>query len=260
MRHIVIDVMEEAYKRHCIHGIFECEVTKAKKLLAEYHKKTGTTVSFTAYLIYVISRAVDKHKLMQGIRVGSKVYIFNDVDVNTIVERQTLEGEYVPCSIIIRRANYKGILEIHEEIRGAQSAELHGTSLGSGKEAKKTNLMASLPKILRKLLWWKVRHDPLFRKQNLGTMNVSCVGVFAKNAVGYPLTQTPWPLQFSVGGFSQRQWITETKDVELHEYLHITCTLDHDVVDGGPGARFLRFFADSMADAVGLDDLLKVGQ
>ncbi len=40
-----------------------------------------------------------------------------------------------------------------------------------------------------------------------------------------------------------------------HEMLHMTASVNHDVVDGSPATRALRFLADAFNDAIGLDGI-----
>ena len=68
-------------------------------------------------------RAVDENKIMHAYRKGGKhLVLFDDVDVNTQIERE-MNSQKVVMPFIIRAANKKTFREIHQEIRVAQEAE-----------------------------------------------------------------------------------------------------------------------------------------
>jgi len=43
--------------------------------------------------------------------------------------------------------------------------------------------------------------------------------------------------------------------VKVREYLHVVVTVDHDLVDGAPLARFVSRFKDLVESGYGLDKL-----
>jgi hypothetical protein len=57
-------------RRHLIHALLEVDVTRARGLLAEYKAETGEGLSFTAFIIHCLARAVDDQKSVQGHRQG----------------------------------------------------------------------------------------------------------------------------------------------------------------------------------------------
>jgi pyruvate/2-oxoglutarate dehydrogenase complex dihydrolipoamide acyltransferase (E2) component len=61
-----------------MHGLLEVDVTRARAFLREQKAKTGESLSFTAFLIACLAQAVDEHKAVQAIRLGSKHLILFD--------------------------------------------------------------------------------------------------------------------------------------------------------------------------------------
>src|SRR5438874_1228793 len=106
-----------------IHGLLEVDVTRARAFLREYKAITGESLSFTAFLIACLAKAVDEHKAVQAYRKGSKrLILFEDVDVYTPIERNGAGQKQILPSII-RAANRKTLREIdHETIDGAPAA------------------------------------------------------------------------------------------------------------------------------------------
>src|SRR5512135_2238122 len=103
-----------------IHGLLEVDVTKACTHLRDHKATTGESLSFTAFLMACLAKAVDEYKAVQAIRLGSKhLILFEEVDVYTPIERE-VAGQKQIMSCIIRAANRKTMREIHQEIRAAQ--------------------------------------------------------------------------------------------------------------------------------------------
>ena len=254
LRNIVLDIMEQGAKQHNVHGIFDVDVTLARQILNDHKTSTGEKFSFTAFLVYVIARGIDQNKFMQGIRVGKKVFIFDDVDVNIIIEREDGRGNVVPTTYIVRAANTKSFKQIHEELRGAQQAKLEGSTVGTSKEARRNSMLARLPKPFRAIIWRYMNSHPEFKKASLGTVNITSVGMFAKEAVGWAIPITPWPITFAIGGFSKILQMVDGKPEE-REFLHVTATVNHDIVDGSPATRALRYIGELFASACGLEEI-----
>jgi len=84
-----------------IHGLIEVDVTRARAFLREYKVTTGEALSFTAFLIACLAKAVDEHKAVQAIRLGGKhLIVFDDVDVYTPIERDVAGDSQIVPTII----------------------------------------------------------------------------------------------------------------------------------------------------------------
>ena len=198
---------------------------------------------------------MDENKSVAGYRVGNKVYVFDEVDISTIVERKSADGFFAPATLILRRANYKTYKEISDEIRAAQNSKLSGNALGESAEAKKANLLSKLPKFLRNIVFWKLRNDAKFKKDMIGQVSVSSVGMFAKNATGWPVATSFWGLELDVGSICESHCHEGDKIIPL-ELLNATMVIDHDVVDGGPATRFLVKFKELIESGFPIEELL----
>ncbi len=96
-----------------IHGLLEVDVTRARAFLRDHQAKTGESLSFTAFLIACLAKAVDEHKAVQAYRKGSKrLILFDEVDVYTPIEHD-MAGQKQVLPSIIRAANRKTLREIH---------------------------------------------------------------------------------------------------------------------------------------------------
>jgi pyruvate/2-oxoglutarate dehydrogenase complex dihydrolipoamide acyltransferase (E2) component len=173
--------------------------------------------------------------------------IFDEVDVNTMIERD-IEGNLMPWTYVVRAANKKSFLEIHEEIRKAKTGEIGIEFL-----KRRMKLYSYAPKFIRNLFWRRYKKNPLLRKKLAGTVAVTAVGMFGKSS-GWGIPIAFHTLVVTVGGIFQKPVLIGEKMVN-HEFLSLTISLDHDIVDGAPAARFISKFADLVENAYSIDSL-----
>ena len=246
----VRQVMAAAYQsvrnRPMIHGLIEVDVTRARAFLRAYKATTGESLSFTAFLIACLSKAVEEDKTVQAFRKGGKrLVVFDDVDVYMPVEREG-DGQSQLMVAIIRAANRKTVRAIHDEIRAAQVADV----------AKALTWLRFVPRILFRLymwLFWRISSAyPRFRKKQLGTVGITAVGMFGEGAGWGIPASFPTPLMVTVGGIGERYTIVDGQSVP-REYLCLTVSVDHDTVDGAPAARFTERLKELIASGYGLD-------
>ncbi|NVM37044.1 MAG: 2-oxo acid dehydrogenase subunit E2 [Candidatus Lokiarchaeota archaeon] len=250
---LIFDMFDLSLQRHHIHVIAQIDIDLVLKLLEQSKEIYGEKISLTGYLIYVFSRVIEKYNDVHAIRVGLKKYIFYDVDVHTIIEREVKDGEKAPTSYIIRQANRKSILEIHNEIRNAQKQSIEGLVEHGTRRQKLQKLFSSFPKFLRKKIFKKMLKKPRMMKKNIGTVCVTAVGMLTKDVrtIGMPIPIQPWPIQFSLGCLDKRLRKENGQIIE-REFLNVTITLDHDVIQGGTITRFLNEIYQMVESGFGL--------
>jgi pyruvate/2-oxoglutarate dehydrogenase complex dihydrolipoamide acyltransferase (E2) component len=71
-----------------------------------------------------------------------------------------------------------------------------------------------------------------------GTVAITSVGMFGPGRMGWGLPIAPAPLMLTLGGISEKPMVINRR-IEPREILCMTISLDHDVVDGAPAARFV---------------------
>jgi pyruvate/2-oxoglutarate dehydrogenase complex dihydrolipoamide acyltransferase (E2) component len=230
-----------------IHGLIEVDVTRARAHLREYKATTGESLSFTAFLVACLAKAVDEHKAVQAFRKGSKhLVLFDEVDVYTPIEHD-MAGQKQVLPSIIRAANRKTVREIHHEIRAAQVQDV----------TKDLMRVQSLPTFLFKpYLWiftWIGRTHPRMWKKNVGTVGITAVGMFG-NGAGWGIPPAPpTPLMMTVGGIGQKPVVVDGQ-IAIREYLSLTISFDHNIIDGAPATRFTERLKDLIESGYGLDD------
>ena len=241
-----VDAMRMAGRRSDVHGLVEFDVTDARRLIDERETETGERLSFTAFLVYCLARAVSEHPETGTYRDWrGRLVTFDDVDAMVIVER-TVDGESVGIPHVVRGAGRRSLQSIHEEIRAVQQ--------GSDDRGRSrwVPLFGRLPGPVRRLFYRLPQWAPRYWKRVAGTVAVSSVGMFGTGG-GWGITPTNYTLQLTVGGIARKPGLTEDGEIEPREYLHVTATFDHDVVDGAPAARFLERLRELVEGAYGLD-------
>jgi pyruvate/2-oxoglutarate dehydrogenase complex dihydrolipoamide acyltransferase (E2) component len=230
-----------------IHGLIEVDVTTVRTYLREHKARTGESLSFTAFLTACLGKAVDEHKAVQAARQGSKrLVIFDDVDVWIPIERDT-DGQKQPLPHIVRAANHKSFRAIHDEIRAAQVSNVERAMKGPH------FLPAMLFGPYLWLLWRTGRALPRFQKQSVGTVGITAVGMFGKGAGWGVPPPIPTPLMITVGGIGKKQGPVDGR-VVTQECLCLTISVDHDIVDGAPAARFTQRLKELIESGYGLGD------
>ncbi len=238
-RRQMIDWMELMHRRHPIHGLVEVDVTEVRRAIRESRAKPGEPLSFTAFIVASLARAVAEDRRMHAYRKGrGQLVLFDDVDVGVAVERD-LEGEKVPVGIVIRVADKKAVTDIHGEIRSARTEPNPWSSA-----VRWLPLWLLVPAPVRRFLWALFLSDPRRRKQLSGTVVVTAVGMFG-TGTGWGIPLTDYTLCLTVGGIARKPGVVaypgpggREERIEVREYLSLTISMDHDVIDGAPAARF----------------------
>jgi pyruvate/2-oxoglutarate dehydrogenase complex dihydrolipoamide acyltransferase (E2) component len=248
IREGAIDLLREAHRKHMIHALLEVDVTDARRRIREHKARTGETLSFTAFIATCLAKAVDEDKAMHAYRRGKrKLVIFDEVDVNTMVERE-VGGSRMGTPNIIRAANRKSVRQVHAEIRAAQAGAVEDTQ---GMEwFRWAPLVARLPVWLRTLAWRAMQRNPHLLKRIAGTVGLTAVGMFGLGA-GWGITIPFLTLNVVLGGIAEKL-VLVGDHVEAREFLCMTISVDHDVVDGAPAARFASRFKELIESSYGL--------
>ncbi len=241
-----IDLLRRGQQMHIIHGLIEVDVTKPRQSIHVHKARTGETWSFTAFIATCLAKAVDENKSMHAYRDWrNRLILFDDVDVNTMIEREA-GGRKMGTPYIIRAANKKTFREIHEEIRTAQ-----GTAVEKA-EFKGIQWYLLLPSFIRGFLWWMLGRSPHLWKKYAGTVGITAVGMFGKS-IGWGIPISCNTLTLTLGGVAEKPGVVDGR-IELREYLCLTISVDHDIIDGAPAARFTARLKDLIEDGFGLCD------
>ena len=188
---------------------------------------------------------------MQAYLRGRKqVVFFDDVDVALPIERE-IGGTRAPTVHIIRRANHKTYIDIHQEIRSVQSQPV-SASKGFAPWLRMAMLLPPpLPKLFGALLRAATRRNPALSVAVQGTVGVTAVGMFGRGLGGWGVTPPSHSVDLVVASVTRKPVVVGDR-IDLGEILNLTVGLDHDVVDGAPATQFVRRLVDLIESGFGL--------
>ena len=248
-RGLVVDAGYLGTGRHITHGLVEVDVTTARELRRRLSERDGTTLSFTAFLVASVGRAIAATPKVQAYRDWrGRLVVFHDVDVVTMIEAK--QGA-VAIPHIIRNADRRTVRDISDEIRLIQDSPRK-----SGQQGALVRLAPRIPRFLRLLFFRVVKRNPHWFKDLQGTVVLTSVGMFGRGGgwgIGFLPTHT---LGLTVGGIARKPGVHQDR-VEVREYLHLTLSFDHDIVDGAPAARFARDLTELIEAATLLQEALE---
>jgi len=248
-RKLIVESCEYALRKHRMIGLFEADVTDARKRIHEYKELSGESLSFTGWIAACVGKAIEEHKQVHALKIGNHFVVFDDVNIAILVET-VIEGRAYPINYILRAANHKSVIEINNEIREVQKKK--EDDFTEANENRRIKLLLSAPKFLRDLLFWrKVRRDPSFIKENMGTVTITSVGMFGRSG-GWAIPLGLHAVSIALGGIAQKPGFVGER-VEKREYLSLTVVLDHDVVDGAPATRFVARLVELLEGSYGLE-------
>lgn len=243
-RLLMVDGGRLGRQKHLVHGLFEVDVTLARGALRAHKARCGESLSFTAFVIACLGQALDANRQMHACRSWrSELVIFDEVDVNTLFEVE-VGGRKLIRPHIIRAVNTKTVQELHEEIRAFQATP------EQSEEAAFLRAFVMLPGFVRRLFLRMLFLRPELRKQYMGTVALSSLGMFGGGSFwGLPVPSHT--LQLTLGGIAEKPGVVAGR-IEPREYLSVTISFDHDIVDGAPAARFAQGWKERVERGDGL--------
>src|SRR5512133_798760 len=118
-RRDVVDALEVGVHRHMVHALLELDVTHARQLIRDREASAGERLSFTAFIVASLARAIDADKRLHAYRDWrGRLVLFDEGDVVTLVES---ERAAVAIPHTVRAATRRTVIEIHDEIRRVQA-------------------------------------------------------------------------------------------------------------------------------------------
>lgn len=246
LRQVYVDTLHLGHRKHTVHGLLEVDVTHARRLVAQYKAKTGESLSFTAFVLSCLGQSIEQHPYMHAFRSwGNRLVLFEEVDVSTMIEVRA-GGDRFPLPHVIRAVNKRPVLDIHAEIRGHQTARQRQPN----PYQRLMPLYTMVPGPLRRLTWKALFRSPHLAKRYVGTTILTSIGMFGRGT-GWGIMMPLYTLGVTVGSIVSRPDLVAGQ-VEAREYLCLTLSFDHDIVDGAPAARFTQQFKELLESGYGL--------
>lgn len=231
-RLLMIDGGKLGLQKHTVHGLIELDITRSREAIKRYRAQTGEGLSFSAFFLTCLGKAIEEDKSMHAYRDWrNRLITFDEVDVNMLFEVE-VDGEKTIRPHILRGVNKRSLLEIHQEIRAFQ--QIHQIS----RESKFIDWFVRLPGFIRRSFLWVLFKNPMMIKEYYGTVLVTSLGMYGMGS-GWGIPVPNHTLQLTLGGIGKKPGIVDDR-IEIREYQSVTVSFDHDIVDGAPAARFMH--------------------
>jgi len=111
-----------------------------------------------------------------------------------------------------------------------------------------------LPMLLIRIIWWVFcwmrRTYPQVQKKYGGTVGVTAVGMFGKGA-GWGIPINDHTIDVTLGGIAEKPGVVDGH-IAIGEYLCMTLSMDHTIIDGAPAARFAQQLKELIESGYGL--------
>jgi pyruvate/2-oxoglutarate dehydrogenase complex dihydrolipoamide acyltransferase (E2) component len=244
-----IDICAVGMQKHHIPALLEIDVTKSREKIKQF-KEQNKPVSFTAWLIKVISLTIKDYQQVAGYLKGkSEVVVFKDINVSIVVEKE-LNGKKVPIPLVIEKTQERSIESIAKQISEAKTQTLTENDIVlQNKSNKLDRFYYYLPGFLRRYFWRFLIKHPHSAFSKMGNVAITSVGMIG-NANGWFIPISVHPICFGIGKVSKKPVVVNDV-IEIREILNLTVLLDHDVVDGGQMARFISKLSENIENALG---------
>jgi pyruvate/2-oxoglutarate dehydrogenase complex dihydrolipoamide acyltransferase (E2) component len=249
-RQDIVVVSQEGKRRLNVYALLEIDVTNARERIKAAKEKED--VSFTGWIIKCVGQTAHEHTQVNAYRLGrKKIVFFEDVDIPIPIERE-VGGEQRPLAYIVRKANEKTVAEITKEIRLVQQQAIDASTEVLGENLTRfEQWMIHAPLWLKKLGIRLLRRRGLLKKKHLGTVGVTAIGMKGRFPGWVIGMGGPIATLVAVGGIMRKPGVVDEK-ILIRDYLHITISADHSLVDGGPLARFISRLTELLESGYGL--------
>lgn len=248
-RRFMREAIRSTHHKPLMHGLVEVDVTRARSVIEKVEAETGESLSFTAFIIACVGRAVDEHPYVHALWNGRRhLIMFDDVDVLTWIERDVGDGTAVlPC--IVRAADRRSIQELSADIRAAQVQDLATIDVGGAKESQMLPAWAFRPYFA--LVTRVGKRFPQLWKRTWGTITLTAVGMIGEGAGWGIPPSSPSICWITVGGIGRKEEDVQGRAV-TRDYLNLTVSIDHNMVDAAPAARFTTLLRELIESGYGL--------
>lgn len=217
--------------KNAIHCFTEVDITEPRGLIKKYFDKTGEKLSLTAYIVTCLANVIKDYPQFNSFTKGRKLILLDDITISVLIERE-IAGENVPEPIGIKNAQDKTYIQIHQEIREAKKQ--HTDTLGSLSGQSWISLIPSC--LLR--LFIRIADKNIYMAKKYGKIAVTAVGMYSKEPVWFIPHGTATVL-ITVGSINKKVVELDNQFVS-REYLCLTVSFDHNIVDGAPASRFMN--------------------
>ena len=225
--------------KNAIHCITEIDVSQPLKLIREHAEYSGEKLSFTAYIVKCFAQAIEEHPEMNAFIKGRKLIVLDDINISVMVERD-LGPEKIPEPVGIQKIQDKSLGQVHREIRHAQNVK--GARQG---ELTGSTWINRIPRFLMRS-FIRIADKNIYMARRYGKIAVTAVGMFSDSPMWF-IPHGTATVMLTVGSINSKI-VKEGDEFISREFLCITASFDHKVIDGAPAARFMNTLTEIMRE------------
>ncbi len=214
---------EKARHRHPMFALLEADLTEPLRLMEDPRARQGESLSLAGYVVTCLARTLAEFPEVNAFRRGHSLVLLDEVIVVVLIER-TINGQQAVGYLPIRSADSKTLVEVTREIRAEQASEPRVVPGGRWLERIPPPLIPGVMGRASRRIGWALRY---------GVAGVNNIGL-GGDIAGWGLAPGAGTVAVTIGGISRSHHPAEPDS----RIAHLTLTFDHDVVDGGPAARF----------------------
>lgn len=237
----MLDVLRLAARQPTIHGLLDIDVTTARARMRSLERPP----TMTAFVVASLARAVRECPEMNVRRAGRHAVHFDAVDVVVTVER-LVDDELLPVPFVVHRADQRSVDDVAAELRADRVA-----ALDRPEDAAGGSVLAVLPPLVRRIGAVVLGRFPRVAAQFGPPIGVSSLGMFG---AGWGIPLSPLTLMVTIGGITARPAFVDGT-VASHEFLPLTLSFDHTIVDGAPAARFAGVLRGMLETGAALEEV-----
>jgi hypothetical protein len=156
---------------------------------------------------------------------------------------------------VLHGTNQKTIYQLNDEIQNAieQSVKDDGDLvLGKTDNTILVRLGVILPQWLRLFIMRVfILGNPRQMQKMMGTVMVTSLGTVGRIS-GWIIPSSMHPLSIAIGSLNKKPAIHKG-EIEKRDILHLTVTIDHDVIDGMPAFKFVDDLVSRLESGSGLE-------
>jgi len=228
-------------RKSTFHSLAEADITVPRRMISEHNEKTGERISLTAYIVYCLAQVIKEHPHLNAFKRGNHLVTLDDITISVLVERE-FAGEKVPEPLAIDASQDLTLREINDRIRKAKSrCDSH---LGGFTGMTWIRFVPGF--LLRLFVRIGARNITLAKRY--GKVAVTAVGMFSREPVWF-IPHGSGTVLITVGSIEKRT-VLNAEGPEEREYLCLTGSFDHDIVDGAPAARFMNQFLGTVKSGI----------
>lgn len=230
-RKMVIASATVSKQKNAIHSFTEVDVTVPRQLIKSNFEKTGEKLSFTGYIVKCLAETLKQYPHFNSFIKGRKLVTLDDITISVLTERE-FDGEKIPEPVGIQQAQKKTYRQINGEIRAAQKNR--NQKIGS---LSHQTWIRFIPGFLLKT-FIRLADTNISMAKRYGKVAVTAVGMFTNEPIWFIPHGTATTM-LTVGGIVKKQVYEDGKNA-AREWLCLTCSFDHNIIDGAPAARFMN--------------------